>query len=46
MKGKNTSRDTKKAPDQNGKKSISAYQAGKTFVSKIEIIPVVKKKKS
>lgn len=45
MKGKNASRDAKKAPGLNGKKEPSAYQTGKTTVSKIEITPVIKRKK-
>ncbi|MDV6217846.1 hypothetical protein R1T15_25255 [Mucilaginibacter sp. L3T2-6] len=45
MKGKNASRDARKAPSLNGKKEPSAYQTGKTSVSKIEITPVIKKKK-
>ncbi|XHR97400.1 hypothetical protein ACFJIV_12530 [Mucilaginibacter sp. UC70_90] len=44
MKGKNVSRDTKSA-SLNAKKEASAYQTGKTSVSKIELSPVTKKKK-
>jgi hypothetical protein len=46
MKGKNVSKDAKKAPSLNAKKAPSAYQTGKITVSKIEIAPVSKKKKS
>jgi hypothetical protein len=45
MKGKNASRDAKKVPSLNAKKEPSAYQTGKTNVSKIEPSPVTKKKK-
>lgn len=46
MKGKNASKDVKKAPAApNSKKSQSDYQTGKTSVSKIEIAPLNKKKK-
>ena len=45
MKGKNVSKDAKKAPSLNAKKEASAYQTGKTSISKIEHSPVTKKKK-
>ena len=46
MKGKNISRDAKKAPCLNAKKELSAYQTGKTSMSKIELSPVTKKNKN
>jgi hypothetical protein len=44
MKGKNATKNDKKAPSENTNKHVSDYQAGKKTSSTIGIIPVTKKK--
>ncbi|WP_259067865.1 hypothetical protein HDF24_18700 [Mucilaginibacter sp. X4EP1] len=44
MKGKNASKEKKKAPAENTSKNVSDYQSGKKSASSIGIVPVNKKK--
>ena len=44
MKGKNATKNSKKAPSENTNKNVSDYQAGKKTTSSIGIIPTNKNK--